>query len=161
MSDEVQEEEVPKKPVFLDKKELAQHLWERLGKSRPGPEIKDLIFIARFVPMLSSSAVKTLMGRKLSLAELKELIEHVPKATESAAKLALQLYQDELEEDDLKFLVSEARSTDAAKMLLKRFPSDPNLNLIDNTIDSLKDAVKKVREQEPTRDVLRDIERKL
>lgn len=154
-------ESAPKEYVFLDKKEVAQQLWERLGRSRPGPDNKDLIFIARFVPLLSSSAVKTLLSRKLNMTELKELIEHVPKATETAARLMLQLYQDSLTEDDLQFLVEEAKSADAGKLLLKRFPSDMNLSLVENTIDSLKEAVDRLRSLESTREILREIERKL
>ncbi len=52
MSDE-SSASAPKK-VDPAKKEIALQLWERLGKSRPGPDNKDLIFIARFVPLLTS-----------------------------------------------------------------------------------------------------------
>lgn len=161
MSEESSASPPPPKAVDPGKKELAQQLWERLAKSRPGPDNKDLIYIARFVPLLSSGAVKTLLGRKLSLTELKELIEHVPKAKDGAAKLALQLPAEELGEDDLKFIVTQTHSVDAAKALLKRFPSDLNLALVENNVDGLQEIIDKMRRQESTRDVLREIDRKL
>ncbi len=151
---------VPKK-VDAGKKELAQQLWERLGKSRPGPDNKDLIFLARFVPLLSSGAVKTLLGRKLNLTELRELIEHVPKAREGAVKLVLQMPIEDLSEDDLRFMLTHTRAPEVAKLLLKRYPSDLNLIQVENAVDTLKELVEKIRQQEPTRDVLREIDRKL
>ncbi len=143
------------------KKEVARLLWERLARSRPGPDNKELIFLARFVPLLSSGAVKTLLGRKLSLLELRELVQYVPKSRESAAKLVLQMSADELTEDDLKYFLTHTKSEEIAKQLLKRFPLDANLSHVESTIDTLKDLIEKIRQQERTRDVLREIERKL
>jgi hypothetical protein len=143
------------------KKEVAQQLWERLAKSRPGPDNKDLMFLARFVPLLSSGAVKTLLGRKLTLAELKELIEHVPKAREGAIKMALALSSEQLGEDDLRFILTHSKSVEVAKHLLKRFPTDSTLILVENNVDGLKDVIEKMRQMESTRDVLREIDRKL
>ncbi|MEZ6130328.1 MAG: hypothetical protein R3C59_16715 [Planctomycetaceae bacterium] len=142
-------------------KAVARELWERLAKSRPGPENSDLIFLARFVPLLSSSATKTLLGRKLNLEEIKELLQHVPKAKEAATKMALRLPPEELDEESLRFVFTQSRSLDAAKLLLKRFPNDTNLGLVERTTDELKDVIEKMRRQEPTRNVLREIERKL
>ena len=142
-------------------KQIARELWERLAKSRPGPDNKDLIFLARFVPLLSTSATKTLLARKLNLEEVKELIQHVPKAMEAATKLALRLPADELSEEDLRFIFTQTRSLDAARLLLKRYPNDSNLGLVERTTDDLNDVLEKIRQQEPTRNVLREIERKL
>lgn len=143
------------------KKQVARELWERLAKSRPGPENSDLIFLARFVPLLSSSATKTLLGRKLNIEEIKELIQHVPKAKDLATRMALKLPPEEISEEDLRFVFSQSRSTDAAKVLLKRFPNDANLGLVERLSTEMKDVVEKMKQQEPTRDVLREIERKL
>lgn len=142
-------------------KELARELWERLAKSRPGPDNKDLIYLARFVPPLSSAAVKTLLNRKLTLDELKELIQHVPKARDAATKLLLKTYTDSLTEEDLRFLFTQTRSTEVGKYLLKKFPNDANLGLIERTTEELKDVIEKMRQQEPTKSVLREIDRKL
>ena len=150
----------PRKPE-LTKKELAQQLWERLARSRPGPDNKDLIFVARFVPSLSSGAVKTLLTRSLTVAELRELIHHVPKAREGAAKVVLEMDPKDLNEEDLKFFFTETKSPELGRVLLKRFPFDQNLLLVENAVDSLKELVEKIRKQETTRDVLREIERKL
>ena len=143
------------------KKEVARVLWERLAKSRPGPDNKELIFLARFVPLLSSGAVKTLLGRKLSVLELRELVQYVPKSRESTVKLLTQMSADELTEDDLKYFLTHTKSEEIAKQLLKRFPLDANLSLVESTIDTLKELIEKIRQQERTRDVLREIERKL
>lgn len=143
------------------RKQIARELWERLAKSRPGPDNADLIFLARFVPMLSSSATKTLLGRKLTMDEVKELLQHVPKAKEATTKLVLKMPPEEVSEEDLRFVFTQSRSVDAAKLLLKRFPNDSNLGLIERTIDDLKDVIEKMRKQEPTKSVLREIERKL
>ena len=95
------------------------------------------------------------------MEEIKELIQHVPKARELATKIALKLPPEELSEEDLRFVFSQSRSTDAAKVLLKRFPNDANLGLVERLSEELKDVVEKMKQQEPTRDVLREIERKL
>lgn len=150
----------PKKPE-LTKKELAQQLWERLARSRPGPDNKDLIFIARFVPALSSGAVKTLLTRSLTIAELRELIHHVPKAREGVAKVVLEMNPKDLSEEDLKYFFTETKSPELGRALLKRFPLDQNLSVVENAVESLKDMVEKIRKQETTREVLREIERKL
>ncbi|MBL8818289.1 MAG: hypothetical protein JNL58_19840 [Planctomyces sp.] len=150
----------PKK-VDPAKKELALQLWERLGKSRPGPDNKDLIFIARFVPLLTSGAVKTLLARKLALSEIKELAEHVPRAQEGVIKLVTQMTPDELSEEDLRFFFTHTKSVDIARMLLKRFPTDQNLALVEGRTDALKEAIEKMRLQEKTRDLMREIERRL
>jgi hypothetical protein len=143
------------------RKKIARDLWERLAKSRPGPDNADLIFLARFVPLLSSSATKTLLGRKLTMDEVKELLQHVPKAKEATTKLVLKMPPEDVNEEDLRFVFSHSRSVDAARALLKRFPNDSNLGLVERTIDDLKDVIAKMREQEPTKFVRREIERKL
>ncbi|MFY9252146.1 MAG: hypothetical protein WAO83_01730 [Fuerstiella sp.] len=140
---------------------LAKDLWERLAKSRPGPDNKDLIYLARFVPMLSSVAAKTLLSRKLTLDELKELIQHVPKAQDAATKLTIKTYGDELSEDDLRFLVTQTKSVEVGKFLLKRHPNDANLGLIERTLDELKGLVDELRMRESTKNILREIDRKL
>ena len=142
-------------------KALAKELWERLAKSRPGPDNKDLLYLARFVPSLSGAATKTLLSRKLNLEELKELIQHVPKARDAAVKLAVKTFADELTEEDLRFIFSQTRSAEIGKYLLKKFPNDANLGLVERTIDDLTDVVEKMRQQEPTKSVLREIDRKL
>lgn len=143
------------------RKQIARDLWERLAKSRPGPTNEDLIFLARFVPLLSSSATKTLLGRKMKMEEIKELLQHVPKAKEATTKLVLKMPPEEVTEEDLRFVFTQSRSLDAAKILLKRFPNDANLGLIERTIDDLNPVIEKMRKQEPTKLVLREIERKL
>lgn len=143
------------------RKQIARELWERLAKSRPGPDNKDLIFLARFVPLLSSSATKTLLGRKLNMDEIKEILQHVPKAKEIATKMVLKMPPGEVTEEDLRFVFSNSRSVDAAKILLKRYPNDANMGLIERNIDDLKEVIERMRKQEPTKSVLREIERKL
>ncbi|MCA9049339.1 MAG: hypothetical protein KDA89_11460 [Planctomycetaceae bacterium] len=143
------------------KKELAQKLWERLAKSRPGPDNKDLLYLARFVPLLSSGALKTLFTRPLNTEELRELIQHVPKAREPAVKLYLQRGVDAAEEEDLRFILSHAASKDIAKVLLKRFPTDANLVLVERTVEELKEVVQRIRKQELTTAVMREIDRVL
>ena len=150
----------PPKPTEKQK-ELAKELWDRLARSRPGPNNKDLMYLARFVPLLSSAATKTLLGRKLSLDELKELIQHVPKGRDAAVKVAIKSFGDELTEDDLRFIFSQTRSVEIGKYLLKKYPNDANLGLVDRTTDDLNDVVEKMRGQEPTKAILREIDRKL
>lgn len=142
-------------------KNLARELWERLAKSRPGPTTEELIYIARFVPILSKSAIKTLAGRKLSLDELKELIQHVPKAKDAAIKMALKLGTDVLSEEDMRFLFTQSKSPEVGKLLLKKFPNDANIGLIERTNDDLADVIAVMKQQEPTKSVLREIDRKL
>jgi hypothetical protein len=140
---------------------LARELWERLGKSRPGPSIENLIFIARFVPLLSMAAIKTLLTRSLTVSELKELVQHVPRAKEVATKKLLELPPEQLTEDDLKFVFTETRHPEVGKVLLKRFPSNGNLGLAERTTDDLKELIDKLRVQETTSVVLREIDRRL
>ena len=150
----------PPKPTEKQK-ELAKELWDRLARSRPGPNNKDLMYLARFVPLLSSAATKTLLGRKLTLDEVKELIQHVPKGRDAAVKVAIKSYGDELTEDDLRFIFSQTKSVEIGKYLLKKYPNDANLGLVDRTTDELNDVVEKMRGQEPTKAILREIDRKL
>lgn len=142
------------------KKELAKELWERLAKSRPGPDAKDLMFLARFVPLLSSAAAKTLLTKKLSLEQLKELIQHVPKAKDAAVKLALKM-GSELEEDDIRFIFTQSKSPEVGKYLLKKYPNDANIGLVERTVDELADVVEEMRNKESTKNILREIDRKL
>ncbi len=142
-------------------KATAKELWERLAKSRPGPDNKDLIYLARFVPALSGAAVKTLLARKLTLDELKELIQHVDTARTAATKVAIKSFGDELNEEDLRFIFTQTKSSDIGKYLLKKYPNDANLGLIERSVDDLQDIVEKMRKQESTKNVLREIDRKL
>jgi hypothetical protein len=143
------------------RKAVARELWERLGKSRPGPTNADLVYIARFVPLLSTAAVKTLLNHPLTVDELKELIQHVPKAQEIACKRLLELPSSEVKEEDLKFAFAETKSLHVAKVLLKRFPSNANLGLIERTTDELSDLIAKIRAQETTSTIMKEIDRKL
>lgn len=163
---EPESESLPKPKVRTDaeasarKKELAKELWERLAKSRPGPDIKDLLFLARFVPLLSSPAAKTLLTKKLNLDQLKELIQYVPKAKDAAVKLALKM-SSELDEDDIRFIFTQSKSPEVGKYLLKKYPNDANIGLVDRTIDELKDLVEEMKNKESTKNILREIDRKL
>lgn len=143
------------------KKQKARELWDRLAKSRPGPDNKDLIFLARFVPLLSSAALKTLLKRKLTLDELKELIQHAPKARDAATKLALNLDPDDVTEEDLRFIFTQTKSVDVAKLLLKRYPHDANLAFVERTVEGMKDLVEEIRKKETTSAVLKEIDRRL
>lgn len=153
-------ETVASKPTEAQK-EIARELWERLAKSRPGPTIKDLIYLARFVPVLSSSAVKTLLGRDLSLDQLKELIQHVPKARDKATNQIIKKFGEELTEDDLRFIFSQTRAVEIGKYLLKKYPNDANLGLAERMCDELMETVRQMRQQETTKDILREIDRRL
>lgn len=149
-------------PTPVDpKKLLARELWERLAKSRPGPSTEELIYIARFVPLLSKSAIKTLAARSLTLEELKELIQHVPKAKDLAIKMALKLGADALNEEDMRFLFTQSKAPEIGKALLKKHPNDANIGLVERTTDELGEYIAKMKEQEPTKTVLREIDRKL
>lgn len=159
--DELPQVKPRKKVPDAQKKELAKELWDRLAKSRPGPDNKDLMFLARFVPLLSSAAAKTLLGKKLSLDELKELIQHVPKAKDAAVKQALKLGSDQLTEDDVRFIFTQSKSPEVGKFLIKKYPNDANLGLVERTIDDLADYIVEVRGRESTKSVLREIDRKL
>lgn len=143
------------------RRETARQLWERLGKSRPGPSNNDLIYLARFVPLLATSAIKTLFARTLSVAELKELVQHVPRAQELAVKRLIENFADQVSEDDLRFVLTETKIPEVAKLLLKRFPTDSNLNLVDRTTESLKDSVVKLRTMETTAAIMKEIDKRL
>ncbi|MEZ6063102.1 MAG: hypothetical protein R3C19_22380 [Planctomycetaceae bacterium] len=143
------------------KKEKARELWERLGNSRPGPDNKDLLYLARFVPLLSNAAAKTLLSRKLSLDELKEMIQYVPKAQDAAMKLALKFPPEDLSENDLRFIVTHTKSADAAKVLLKRHPNEAALAFVERTVEGMQETVDRIRAKELTRDVLKEIDRAL
>ena len=143
------------------KQEKARELWERLAKSRPGPDNKDLIYLARFVPALGKAALKTLLSRKLNIEELKELIQHAPKARDAATKLALEKHTADLTEEDLRFIFTQTKSHDAAKLLLKRYPHDANLGLIERTSPELQDAIDQVKARETTVSVMKEIDRVL
>lgn len=161
------EDDVPpmpevKPPTYSEAdKANAKKLWERLAKSRPGPDKKDLMYLARFVPLLSSSASKTLLNKKLTLDELKELIQYVPKARDAAAKQALKLGGDVLTEDDLRFLFSQTKSVDVGRYLLKKYPNDANMGLVERTTGELKEIVTELRARETTKEVMKEIDRKL
>ena len=146
--------------VSSEKKANARELWERLAKSRPGPNNKDLLYLARFVPLLSASAVKTLMTRSLSFEDLKELIQHVPKARDAAVQLALK-DPASLSEGDLRFLVTQTQSVEAARLLIRRNPGNAVLGFVERNIEQLRDVVEEVRQKEQTTDVLREIDRVL
>lgn len=142
------------------KKAKARDLWERLAKSRPGPENKDLIYLARFVPVLSKAAVKSLMTRKLSVEELKELVQYVPRARDAAVKAALKK-ADSLSEDDLRFLIIHTNSTAAAKELLERNPGDGVIAFVERNIPEMQGTLEDMKNQELTSAVLREIDRLL
>ena len=142
------------------KKERARELWERLARSRPGPDNRDLIYIARFVPVLSKAAIKSLFTRKLSIEELKELVQHVPRARDAAVKAALKKI-DSLSEDDLRFLVTQAKSQDAARALLERNSGDGVIAFVERTIEEFQGKLEDLKKKELTSNVLREIDRLL
>jgi len=156
-----EEGSTPKKAkASPQQKAKARELWERLAKSRPGPDNKDLLYLARFVPLLSDAGVKTLLTRSLSFAELKELIQHVPNARDAAVDLALK-NPDTLSEDELRFLVTQTSSVEAAKVLLRKNSGNAVLSFVERTVEQLKDAVEEIRKKEQTSEVLREINRAL
>lgn len=154
-------EQQPSEATVDPKKLLARELWARLAKSRPGPTTEELIYLARFVPLLSKSAIKTLAGRTLALDDLKELIQYVPKAKDLAIKMALKLGADALNEEDMRFLFTQSKAPEIGKALLKKYPNDANIGLVERTTDELAEYIGKMKEQEPTKTVLREIDRKL
>lgn len=141
--------------------ETARELWERLAKSRPGPDTADLIYLARFVPLLSTAAVKTLLNRRLTMEQLRELIQHAPKGKEAATKKVLELPPEEVSEDDLKFVFNQTKIPEVGRLLLKRFPTDTNIALVERTTDQLKEIIEKMKAQEGTRAIMREIDRRL
>lgn len=156
-------DDAPPKPARKadpKKKARARELWERLANSRPGPDNKDLLYLARFVPLLSTAAIKTLFTRKLSVAELKELVQHVPKARDAAIKAALK-NPDSLSDDDLRFLITHTKSKEAAKLLLKRNPGNSVIGFLERTVESLQDKLDEVKQKELTSVVLKEIDRVL
>jgi len=142
------------------KKARARELWERLAKSRPGPANKDLIYLARFVPVLSRAAVKSLITRKLSVEELKELVQYVPIARDAAIKAALKK-ADSLSEDDLRFLIIHTKSKEAARVLLERNPGDGVIAFVERMVPELEGTLEDMKQQELTAAVLREIDRML
>ena len=158
MSDDVPTK--PQKAITPQKKAKARELWERLANSRPGPDNKDLLYLARFVPVLSSAAVKTLFTRKLSVDELKELVQHVPKAQDAAIKAALKK-PDSLSEDDLRFLITHTKSKDAAKVLLSRNSGSAVVAFLERTVEGLRDTLEEIKQKEQTSAVLKEIDRLL
>ncbi len=158
MSDDVPTE--LQKTITPKKQAKAQELWERLANSRPGPDNKDLLYLARFVSVLSSAAIKTLLSRKLSVDELKELVQHVPKAQDAAIKAILKK-ADSLSEDDLRFLITHTKSKDAAKVLLQRNSGSAVLAFLERTVEGIRDTLEQIRQQEQTSAVLKEIDRLL
>lgn len=142
------------------KKARARELWERLAKSRPGPANKDLIYLARFVPVLSKAAVKSLITRKLNVEELKELVQYVPIARDAAVKAALKKAES-LSEDDLRFLIIHTQSKEAASALLERNPGDGVIAFVERSVPELEGTLEDMKQQELTAGVLREIDRLL
>jgi hypothetical protein len=142
------------------KKARARELWERLAKSRPGPANKDLIYLARFVPVLAKAAVKSLISRKLNVDELKELVQYVPIARDAAVKAALKK-PDSLSEDDLRFLIIHTKSKEAAGILLERNPGDGVIAFVERSVPELDGKLEDMKQQELTAGVLREIDRVL
>ncbi|MCH2200738.1 MAG: hypothetical protein MK102_02105 [Fuerstiella sp.] len=141
-------------------KAKARALWERLANSRPGPNNKDLLYLARFVPVLSSAAIKTLFTRKLNVEELKEIVQHVPKARDAAVKAALKS-ADSLSDDDLRFLITHTKSKDAAKLLLKRNSGNSVIIFLERTVEELQGSLDEIKKKELTSVVLKEIDRLL
>jgi hypothetical protein len=152
--------DTPAEKLDLRKKARARELWERLAKSRPGPANKDLIYLARFVPVLSKAAVKSLMTRKLSIEELKELVQHVPIARDAAVKASLKK-ADSLSEDDLRFLIIHTKSKEASRVLLERNPGDGVIAFVERMVPELEGTLEEIKQQELTAAVLREIDRLL
>lgn len=150
----------PQKAISPQKQAKAKQLWERLANSRPGPDNKDLLYLARFVPILSSAAVKTLLSRKLSVAELKELVQHVPKAQDAAIKAILKK-ADSLSEDDLRFLITHTKSKDAARVLLQRNSGNAVIAFLERTVEGIRDTLEQIKQKEQTSAVLKEIDRVL
>ncbi|MCH2212252.1 MAG: hypothetical protein MK110_13190 [Fuerstiella sp.] len=141
-------------------KAKARELWERLANSRPGPNNRDLLYLARFVPVLSAAAIKTLFTRKLNIDELKEIVQHVPKARGAAIKAALK-NAESLSEDDLRFLITHTKSKDAAKVLLKRNSGNTVIAFLERTVEELQGSLDEIKQKELTSVVLKEIDRLL
>ena len=158
MSDDVPV--TPSQKTDPQKKVKARALWERLANSRPGASNKDLLYLARFVPVLSTAAVKTLFTRKLSTDELKELVQHVPRAQDAAVKVALKNV-DALSDDDLRFLITHTKSKEVARVLLKRNSGDAVIAFLERTVPELESSLQEIRQKELTSVVLKEIDRVL
>jgi len=146
--------------VSAQQKVKARALWERLANSRPGPDNKELLYLARFVPALSTAATRTILTRKLGIDELKELVQHVPKSRDAAVKAALN-NTDNLSEDDLRFLITHTKSKEAAKVLLKRNSGNSVIAFLERTIEELQDSLEEIKQKELTSVVLKEIDRVL
>jgi hypothetical protein len=150
----------PAQKTDPEKRAKARALWERLGNSRPGPTNNDLLYLARFVPVLSTAAVKTLFTRKLSTDELKELVQHVPRAQEAAIKAALK-NSESLSEDDLRFLITHTKSKEVAGVLLKRNSGASVIAFLERTVPELEESLRELKQKELTSVVLKEIDRVL
>ena len=158
MSDDVPV--TPSQKTDPRKKAKARALWERLANSRPGPNNKDLLYLARFVPLLSTAAVKTLFTRRLGTDDLKELVQHVPRAQDAAVKAALK-NADTLSDDDLRFLITHTKSKEVARVLLKRNSGDAVIAFLERTVPELESSLQEIRQKELTSVVLKEIDRVL
>ncbi|MCA9062524.1 MAG: hypothetical protein KDA96_05680, partial [Planctomycetaceae bacterium] len=103
----------------------------------------------------------TLLNRRLKMEELRELIQHAPKGKEAATKKVLELPPEEVTEDDLKFVFNQTKIPEVGRLLLKRFPTDTNIALVERTTDQLNEIIEKMKGQEPTRSIMREIDRRL
>lgn len=141
-------------------KTRARALWERLANSRPGPDNKDLLYLARFVPALSDAALKTIFTRKLDVGELRELVQHVPKARDAAVKAALKNAEG-LSEEDLRFLITHTKSKEAATVLLKRNSGNSVIAFLERTMEEMQSNLDEFKKKELTSSVLKEIDRML
>ncbi len=156
-------DDVPVTPVERidpQQKVKARALWERLANSRPGPDNKDLMYLARFVPVLSAAAIKTIFTRKLDVDELRELVQYVPKARDTAVKAALK-NADSLSDDDLRFLVTHTKSKEAATVLLKRNSGNAVIAFLERTMEQMQGSLDEIKKKELTSAVLKEIDRVL
>ena len=61
----------------------------------------------------------------------------------------------------MRFLFTQSKAPEIGKALLKKHPNDADIGLVVRTTDELADYIAKMKEQEPTKTVLREIDRKL
>ena len=151
---------MPAKKTDTQQKAKARALWERLANSRPGPDNKELMYLARFVPVLSAAAIKTIFTRKPNVAELRELVQHVPKAREAAVKAALK-NADGLSDEDLRFLITYTKSKEAATVLLKRNSGNSVIAFLERTMEEMQGSLDEIKNKELTSAVLKEIDRVL
>ncbi len=152
--------ESPSNQTDPRRKARARELWQRLLDSRPGPTNGDLIYLARFVPLLSRVAIRSLFSRRLSVEELRELVQHVPKARSAAVKAALKKV-DSLSDDDLRFLIIHTKSKEAAQALIERSPTDAVIAFVERTVEELQGTFEELKKKELTSVVMREIDRTL